>query len=181
MPEPIDPSEIAGYRPLPGRGTVSFFNADTGEHYPANWWYNPEVYGENRVVSPYRLRQAARGLTPAERQAMGRARAGRTRAATARTRAYFRQRDVGGQPTEAIEDTMEQRDLLLQRDVYSWWSRHLPLDSPERQALIAPSGPLARTLADLGFRPPDAPWIVGASDPETLAQWRATGTWRTIA
>lgn len=179
MPEPIDPSELPGYRPLPGRGSVSFVNVETGEHYPGNWWYNPTVYGENRVVSPYRLRQAARGLTPEERNLMGRERARRTREGTARTRAYFRSREVYGQQTEPIEDTMETRDLLLQRDVYSWWSRHLPFGSPERQQLIAPNGPLARTLAELGFRPPDAPWIVGASDPETLAQWRATGSWRT--
>jgi hypothetical protein len=181
MPEPIDPSELSGYRPLPGRGTVDFIDPSTGEHFPGTWWYNPEVFGENRIVSRYRLQQAARGMTPAERAEMGEARRRRTRGATARSAAYFRRREVQGQEQAPLEDTMEMRDLLLQRDVYAWWARQYPYGSPEREALLAPRGPLARTLAALGFRPPNAPWTVGTSDEVQLAQWRSTGSWRTAS
>jgi hypothetical protein len=180
MPEPIDPADLSGYRPLPGRGNFDYFDPQTGEHWPGTWWYNPEVYGENRIVSPSRLRRAASGMTPAERRVMGQARARRTRQATARTNEMFRDRVVGQQVVEALDDTVRNRDLLAQRDMYSFWARQYSFGDPRRDAIIAPGGPLARILEELGFRPPNAPWIVGASDPEVLAQWRVSGTWRAV-
>lgn len=178
MPEPIDPADLPGYRPLPGRGNFDYFDPQTGEHWPGTWWYNPEVFGENRVVSPSRLRTAAQSLTPAERQNLGQQRARYTRTQTRRTNEMFRERQIGTQMVPALEDTPGNRDLLQQRAIYSFWARQYPIGDPRRNRIVDPDGPLATVLVQLGLRPPDAPWIVGASDPEVLAQWRATGSWR---
>lgn len=56
------------------------------------------------------------------------------------------------------------QDLELQRRLITYETHDLPSFDPRVRELHRAHGPLAKVLEELGLRPPDAPWAVGASE-----------------